>query len=245
MPSQRRLLASIHDVAPAFEGAVDQLCERLDRHLGGPRFAMLVVPEHWAGAPISRSPAFAARLRSWSDAGIEMFVHGWYHRDTADHRGWQRFKARHFTAGEGEFLGLSEAEALRRIRDGIAVVEDATGRAAAGFIAPAWLYGAGAQAALGRSGLPLAEDHWRVWAPATGRILARGPVITWASRSEARAASSRAVAALARLALRAPSVRIAVHPGDAARPDILQSVDATLRHFTHTHRPARYADLLG
>jgi predicted deacetylase len=246
MSSPRRLLASIHDVAPGFEEPVDRLVELLERRLGGSRFAMLVVPEHWAGSPLRASPAFQRQLRKWADSGIEMFVHGWFHQDRSAHRGVARFKARHMTASEGEFLGLDEAEALRRMVEGKALIEDAIGRPAAGFVAPAWLYGPGALAALAHSGMPLAEDHWRVWETGSQRVLVRGPVITWASRSSARAASSCAFAALARVALtRLPTVRIAVHPGDVTREDILASIDKTLTRFVCTHQPSGYADIRG
>ncbi|MGF7155069.1 DUF2334 domain-containing protein [Novosphingobium gossypii] len=241
-----RLLASIHDVAPCFEGQVDRLVDGMEARLGPARHAMLVVPDHWARAPLTGAAAFRTRLRGWSDSGVEMFVHGWYHRDDARHDGTAGFKARHMTAGEGEFLGLSHAEALRRMRDGKALIEDVIGRPAAGFIAPAWLYGPGAMQALAECGFPLAEDHFRVWKPGhENRPLARGPVVTWASRSTMRTASSLAFAAVARPLLQPlRTLRLAVHPGDVTKPSIVASIDATLRAFTRRHVPGRYADLL-
>ncbi len=177
--------------------------------------------------------------------GVEMFVHGWFHRDTAEHSGVAGFKARHMTAGEGEFLGLSAAEAGRRMADGKALIEDIIGRPSAGFVAPAWLYGPGALEALAASGFALAEDHMRVWHPATGATLARGPVITWASRSTMRTASSLAFAALARTALRPlETVRVAVHPGDVGKSSLLASIDRTLDGFASQRRVSRYSALL-
>jgi uncharacterized protein len=244
--SERRLLASIHDVAPCFEGEVDRLADLIDARLGPARYAMLVVPDHWGRAPLSQAPAFRARLRAWAECGVEMFVHGWFHRDTAEHNGASSFKARHMTAGEGEFLGLSHAEALRRMQDGKALVEDVIGLPTAGFIAPAWLYGPGAMQALAECGFPLAEDHFRVWRPGHEETpLAKGPVVTWASRSAMRTASSLAFAALARPALQPlRTLRLAVHPGDVTKPSIVASVDATLRAFSRRHVPGRYGDLL-
>lgn len=238
----RRLLASIHDVSPRFEREVDVLVDLLASRLGGLRLAMLVVPDHWDAAPLDRSPAFGRRLRGWADAGVEMFLHGWRHRDDTPGKGFAR---KHMTAGEGEFAGLSFVEARTRLADGRRVVEDATGRPVAGFIAPAWLYSDGARAAIAEAGYPLAEDHWRVWQPSTGRVIARGPVITWASRSRARIASSLAVAAVARTMPTAlPVARVAVHPGDTGVPALLSSIGATLDTFARTHLPSRYADLI-
>ncbi|NCU13111.1 MAG: hypothetical protein GXC70_13315 [Sphingomonadaceae bacterium] len=149
------------------------------------------------------------------------------------------------TAGEGEFLGLSRAEASRRMADGRKLVEDAIGRPAAGFIAPAWLYGDGALEALKDNGFALAEDHMKVWQPETGTVLAKGPVITWASRSVPRQLSSRLVASLARNFLHPQKVmRIAVHPGDTRVPALIESIGQTFAAFAARRPAGRYADLL-
>ena len=244
--AEKRLLASIHDVGPRFAAEVDTLAGLLTGLLGGPRFAMLVVPNHWGEAPLAENRAFQTRLRHWAEAGVEMFVHGWFHKDLAEHSGLTAFKARHMTASEGEFLGLPQAEAARRMAEGRDLIEQAIGKPVAGFIAPAWLYGPGAQAALAESTFALAEDHMKVWQPATGRTLARGPVITWASRSRNRQRSSLAFAALARQTLGAlDTVRVAVHPGDTTVPALMTSIEATLHRFATSHRPAPYASLLG
>ena len=245
-PEQHRdLLLSIHDVGPKFEAAVDHLADRLTGLIGAPRFAMLVVPDHWGEAPLSGDPRFQAKLRRWADAGVEMFVHGWFHRDDTPHRGAAaRLKAKHMTAGEGEFLGLGRAEALRRMQDGRRLIEDIIGRPTAGFVAPAWLYGQDARVALVEAGFPLAEDHWRVWNPIDDTTIARGPVITWASRSRPRIASSLLVARAARIGLGAlPTVRIAVHPGDTTVPALLQSIDRTISTFAAKRIATSYADV--
>ena len=241
------MLVSIHDVSPRSESAVDALADRLQRQLGGANFAMLVIPDHWREAPIAGNAAFHARLRHWADQGIEMFLHGWCHRDeTPTKGGLANFKGKHMTAGEGEFLSLSQAEATRRMREGKTLLEDILGKPVAGFIAPAWLYGPGALAALDEVGFALAEDHMKVWTPGTSRrVLSRGPVVTWASRSPGRIRSSLWFAALARRALPVlPTLRVAVHPGDVTVPALLGSIDATLARFSATHRPSRYAGLL-
>lgn len=244
---RRRLLASIHDVSPRFEREVDQLAERLSGHLGTGRFAMLVIPDHWRSAPLAGNAAFQARLRGWADMGIEMFLHGWCHKDeTPATEGLAGFKGKHMTAGEGEFLNLPYEQARARMVEGRALVEDILGRPVTGFIAPAWLYGEGAHRALDELGFALAEDHMKVWRPGSGEVLAKGPVITWASRSKARIRSSLWFSALARQALPLTrTVRVAVHPGDTTVPALLTSIDRTLAGFARTHRPSRYAGLSG
>jgi predicted deacetylase len=244
--SPKRLIASIHDVSPRFEGAVDLLVERLHLRLGGAHFALLVVPDYWGEAPLTAAPGFRTKLRRWADSGLEVLLHGWNHRDDSRHAGRiAAFKARRMTAGEGEFLGLDRIEAMRRLERGRTVLEDALGRPVHSFVAPAWLYGEGARQVLADLGFRIAEDHMTVWNPATGARLCRGPVITWASRSRLRAASSIAFAAAARTLLQQqPVVRIGLHPGDAGSPLLLDSIDRTLRAFRADRSPSLYADLL-
>lgn len=219
------------------------MLDLLSPHVGT-RLAMLVVPNHWNSAPIVPGSTFATRLRGWAEAGIEMFLHGYNHRDDAHHDGASnQMKARFMTAGEGEFLGLSFEEASARLERGRHLLEDVIGRPIDGFVAPAWLYGAGALKALAEAQVPLAEDHFRVWSPATGRALAKGPVITWASRTRFRLASSlTAAAALRRLPLNV--LRIGVHPPDVRHRSLVKSIDKTLRIAARTRRPGRYSDLL-
>ena len=243
LTSDRLLLASIHDVSPRFESEIDQLLDLLAPHVGA-RLAMLVVPNHWGDAPIVPASPFAARLRSWADQGIEILLHGFTHRDEAQHAGTaDRVRARLLTASEGEFLGLSRAEAAVRIADGRALIESVIGRPIDGFVAPAWLYGSGAREALAQAGIPLAEDHLRVWSPATGAQLAWGPVITWASRTRMRLASSLAAAAVLR---HAPLevLRIGVHPPDVRHPALVGSIAKTFRVARRTRCAGRYSDLV-
>lgn len=244
--NRHQLLLSIHDVGPRFETEVERHAERFAAAGAGHRFAMLVVPNHWGEAPLAAGSAFGTRLRQWASQGVEMFVHGWFHRDEAHHGGrLNRFRARHMTAGEGEFLGLDAQEASRRMSDGRKLVEDIIGKPAAGFIAPAWLYGDGARTALAQSRFEIAEDHMRVWSPVTGAILATGPVITWASRSKSRILSSLLAARVLRHALRpARVVRLAVHPGDINVGSLVRSIDGTLAQLMKSHQPAHYRDLL-
>ena len=237
------LIASIHDVSPRFESEVDRLLERLRPHVGS-RLALLAVPNHWGEAPIVAGSSFASRLRGWADEGMEIFLHGYFHRGESLHRSASdRLRARMMTAGEGEFLGLSREAAELRIRAGRSLLEDITGRPVAGFIAPAWLYGRDTLEALASCGIRIAEDHWRVWSPFTGARVAHGPVITWASRSRARIGSSLAAASiLRRLPLRV--VRIGVHPPDVARPELLRSIERTFAVCSRSREPRRYSDLL-
>ena len=96
----------------------------------------------------------------------------------------------------------------------------------------------------------MAPAHWKRWAITALRspkikVLAKGPVITWASRSRPRQLSSLFFAGLARAALHPQKVmRIAVHPGDTTVPALIDSIEATYSAFAKRRPAGRYADLL-
>ena len=238
----RVLLVSLHDVSPRFEAEVDGLLELL-APIVSTRVALLVVPNHWGDAPILAGSPFATKLRQLGDAGCEIFLHGYYHRDDARHaRLSDRLRASLLTAREGEFLGLSGLEAQQRIRQGRDLIENVIGRSIAGFVAPAWLYGRRALTALEDLEIPIAESHWRVWSPARKADLARGPVITWATRSRGRKASSL-VAASALSHVPARVLRVGVHPPDMRDPVTVNSISRTLAAIVPQRRMAAYRDL--
>lgn len=240
----KQLILSIHDVAPPHAERIARLEAVLAAITGGEaRWAMLVVPDFHGRAPILGDRSFQAWLRARADAGVEMMLHGWSHRDPAP----ATWRGRHMTAGEGEFATLAQGEAARRMRDGRHLLEDILGRPVTGFVAPAWLYSAGAKAALAQEGFRLAEDHLRVWRPADGAVLARGPVVTWASRSRGRMASSLAFSAVAPLLLRPLHVaRVACHPHDADHDRLVAELGRVGRTFAQQGRRfGRYADLAG
>lgn len=239
----RLLLASIHDVSPRFEAEVDELVDLLQAFVGH-RFAMLVVPNHWSDAPLIPGTAFAAKLRACSDQGAEMFLHGFTHRETGGTlNSGDRLRARWMTAGEGEFLTLTAKEAARRIFEGRTIIEDIIGRPIAGFIAPAWLYGNGAMQALEETGIEIAESHFRVWSPAHRQQLSKGPVITWASRTRPRLASSLIAAPIVRK-LPMPVLRVGVHPPDIRHRALVRAIQSTFQSAIADRRAAAYADLL-
>lgn len=243
---RRKLLLAIHDVGPRFEAEVERLRDHLGRHADPGKIALLVVPNHWGEAPITPGSAFATRLRGWAQEGAEIFVHGWFHKDTQVHRARiARVKAQYMTAGEGEFLGLNRTAARAVMHRGKVLLEDIIGRRVAGFVAPAWLYGPGAIDALADCDFALAEDHWKVWQPGTGEVVSRSPVLTWASRSPGRIASSLLAArALPPMLCAARVMRVGVHPGDTGVPELMTSIDRTVAGLVRSRVVARYADLI-
>jgi uncharacterized protein len=241
----KRLLVSVHDVTPAHSDRLEKIVSLVEQIVGPGKAALLVVPDFHGKANLDSDRHFKVLLRRWADAGNEIFLHGYYHLEgTGPDKATRSWKAKCLTAGEGEFLGLGYDEAASRLRDGQKLVEEATGRPVAGFVAPAWLYGPDAKRAIRDQGFRLAEDHFKVWNPATAEVLTRGPVITYASRTPMRLLSSLLWSYIAGVLLKpAPVVRIGVHPHDWDAPELVDEIQRTLTHFVKSHVPSRYSDL--
>jgi uncharacterized protein len=245
MTTARRLLVSIHDVTPYHLHRLEQLVPMVEEVVGQGKFALLVVPDFHREGRLDKDPAFAKRLRGWAEDGCEIFLHGFRHLDESAHVSFSAgLKAKRLTAGEGEFLGLNFNEADQKLIDGRKMVEDIIGRAVTGFVAPAWLYSPDSLRAIAHQGFTLCEDHFRVWNPQSQKVYARGPVVTYASRSPARLLSSLLWSRIATIALsRANIVRFAVHPGDVDAPELVAEISRALRAFNRSHIPSSYLAL--
>lgn len=241
----KRLLLTIHDVTPRHAERLERIEAVLERLGLEGRYGMLVVPNFWGEWPLEEHREFAAWLRGRAEAGVEMILHGLLHRDEARHRGlWRRFQAAVMTNREGEFLGLDAAEARARLEQGRALLAELLGAEVRGFVAPAWLYGPGALEALEALGFRFAEDHGRVWSPATGETLVRGPVVSYASRDRRRVAGSLLWSRLATVALRPlDTVRMAIHPHDLDVPVLAREIERALAALLREREPVHYEAL--
>lgn len=152
MPAACQLIVSFHDLHP---GSRVQ-CERflaMCRECGVERTTLLVVPR-WHGAPpCDEDREFAAWLRERAEEGHEICLHAYLHRaEAVTGNAVQRAMGKHYTAGEGEFYQIDEAEAATRLREGLRIVRDGCGVPVWGFTAPAWLLSDGGRAALRKLG---------------------------------------------------------------------------------------------
>ncbi len=222
---------SIHDVAPPFERQIDAALSLAGAR--GIKPALLVVPDFHGSAPLAHHPAFCEKLRTLEAEGHEIYLHGYYHRARPwgeHHRatmttaalstGIQSWPARARYAfsqqvvsnGEAEFRDVSRAEAMDRLDRGEHVLRQA-GLTIRGFVAPAWSMPAWFREILSVRGYAFAEDHLRVYAPAS-RASRPSVVFNYASRSVPRLLSTVAFCRLARPAGRLMPARVAIHPAD-------------------------------
>jgi predicted deacetylase len=241
----KQLLVSIHDVSPHHAERLKRIESFLAECGLGARYTMLVVPDFWQKAPLAEHPDFCAWLKGRAADGVEMLLHGFTHRDETAHPGaLARWKAGAMTAREGEFLGLSREDARRRLIAGRQIVERAIRRPVTGFVAPAWLYGPGAHAALRELAFSVAEDQLHVWSPHQGRTLSRSPVVSYASRTPGRVKSSLAWSRLATRILKpCRTVRLALHPHDFDMPALVEEARRAILSFKGDRRLTSYDEL--
>lgn len=213
-----RVCVVLHDVAPARWPACLRVLLQL-RALAAQTGAalpvsLLVVPRLHGDAQLP--PAYLRWLRSMQRDGHELVLHGWTHRDEQPPpRGWRaRLLRRAYTAGEGEFAAIDEADAHHRLRRGLGWCAE-LGLRVQGFVPPAWLISTAGWRALHAQPLRYACTLRHLVRLGDG---ARVPVpaLVYSTRSAwRRQASVLWHGVLARRSRSAPLLRLELHPHDA------------------------------
>ena len=144
----------------------------------------------------------------------EIVLQGYFHSRPRSARGWwDTFVTEHYTAREGEFYDLPESEARRRLERGKHEFAE-LGLETRGFIAPAWLLGREAERAVRMVGFEYTTRLRTFHDLVTGGATVSHSLV-WSVRSAWRRVASLCWnRLLARKLLRAPLLRIGLHPVD-------------------------------
>ena len=218
------MVVSIHDVSPATRGRTQEILDDL-LAMGVQTTSLLVIPDHHHRGLISNDPGFSAWLREKCQAGHEAVVHGFYHlREGREADGpWKRLVTRSYTAGEGEFYDLDEAAAGKLLSAGRTAFE-ICGVPYCGFIAPAWLLGVEAEAAVRQSGFAYTTRIATVNDFLKNRTHDSRSLV-WSVRAGWRRACSIVWnAALDQASKAAPLLRVGIHPPDWDHPRIRKQI---------------------
>jgi predicted deacetylase len=184
------------------------------------RTSLLVIPDHHHKALMAEDPDFCEWLRNWQCNGQEVVLHGYFHKRPKRGGGWaQSLITEHYTAGEGEFFDLTQPEATARLRKAKAEFA-AAGFHPTGFIAPAWLLGTEAEAAVKRAGFGYTTRLKNFKDLETGQETLSQSLV-WSVRSGwRRQVSLWWNAWLAGRLANAPLLRVGLHPPDWMHPKI-------------------------
>lgn len=233
--TERWLCVSIHDVALSTWAACERVLHAV-REVADIPVTLLIVPVHH-GEPAALAPAFTDRLSRLAERGHELALHGYYHRDNGVPRSpadW--LKRRVYTAGEGEFCALNEAEAAERLLLGIRWF-DAQGWPIEGFVPPAWLLGEGSwRALLSQPRLRYVTTFDRLHLLRQQKSLP-APCLTFSTRSPLRRAAALAWAASARRNCHHAVLRLSLHPHDADYPALRRAWQHRLAELLHARVP--------
>lgn len=147
-PAAPALVVSLHDVHPGSQATIARILADLDQ-LNIRQTSLLIVPDWHGRFPLPRHPSFCHWLAELS-RDHELVLHGYHHLDKSPsekNNALDRIIATHYTAGEGEFFDADVANSVALLSAGLQVFRQLHLKTS-GFIAPAWLLGPGAHAAL-------------------------------------------------------------------------------------------------
>ena len=238
--ADRVVCVVLHDVAASTRAGCLRVLEAVAEVAELP-MTLLAVPRYHGETP---TPEFEAWLGQRSRRGDELALHGWTHRDEMPAAGaLDRLRRRHYTRSEGEFWALPEAEASRRIDAGIDWFQD-HGWPLAGFVAPAWLLGPGAWAALATKRFEYTATLRHLFhLPGRQRVTSQS--VVYSTSSEWRRKTSLLWnATAARIERGNPLLRIELHPRDADFAAVRRSWQVILERALRDRRAATVADFM-
>ena len=222
--SGRSLVVSLHDVSPRTRAECAEILGQL-AELGVARCSLLVIPDHHGRGHFLADAECSAWLRAQAAAGHELVMHGYHHQRArrAGESVGAKWTTRIYTADEGEFYDLDRAAAAALVSQ---AREDfrQLGVEPAGFIAPAWLLSAAAEAALRELGCAYTTRLGSVVDLQTARVW-KSQSLVWSVRSAWRRQVSRAWNELLFRRLAAnPLLRISIHPVDLRHAQIWRQI---------------------
>jgi predicted deacetylase len=236
----RALVVSVHDVSPLTQANCDQIIEAL-RGLGVSEGSLLIIPNHHGKAPVRDNPAFKDWISDRVRQGYEPVLHGYYHARTPKptDAGITKFTTQVYTAGEGEFFDLDRDEAISRLKTGmddLAFLD----RKLNGFVAPAWLLGYEAEAAVRKVGFSYITNVGSVKVfDGVHNYYSRS--LVWSTRAPWRRMVSLAwnQGLISRLRDR-PLLRIGIHPADCEIPAVWSHVKSSIAAALQDRQPLSY-----
>lgn len=240
----RRLVVSVHDVAPSTVQATRRLLAALDGVGARPR-VLKVVPNERGRGDVRPGDDLAQLLRAERAAGSEVVLHGYTHQVAGRLRGpWiERVRARLFVPTGAEFLSLDAGEMASRLERGRGALRG-VGVEASGFCPPGWVATAevlpvlrtlGFRYYVGMASVRDLRSGDRVATPWIGYVGAGGIQEVLVGLGNAAAAGASRWS---------PVIKVFLHPQGAPDAPACRRVLRSLARLVDTRRPVTFGDLL-
>ena len=233
---------SIHDVAPATWPECVRLLAMLDA-VGPIPVTFLVVPNYHKKCPIGAHPAFLRALEKRISRGDEVALHGFYHLDDAPapRHPWQWIQRRVLTQSEGEFAAITAKEATARLERGMCLMRQLNWPLK-GFVAPAWLLGAGARAALPTLPFTYTTTHRGMYSLPDWQLTPSLPLVYSVRSGWRRILSYPVNRGLLTVYQQRPLLRLSLHPVDARFENVMKQWLNLIERSLETREPMTKAD---
>lgn len=244
-PPGRAIVVSIHDVSPRTRPACERILAELAT-LGVGATSLLVIPDHHRRGHFLKDAAFCEWLRAATERGHEAVLHGYFHQRTRREGETPVAKAmtRFYTADEGEFYDIDRASARSLVEKGRDEFRS-IGLDPTGFIAPAWLLGAEADAVLRELGFEYTTLLGSVVDFKNDRVH-RSQSLVWSVRSGWRRVVSRMWNAFLFRRLAAnPLMRFSIHPVDIEHPAMWRQIRALILRALSDRKALTYHAWVG
>jgi predicted deacetylase len=235
-PAARVVCVSLHALAPNHWRQSARISAAL-RAVADVPLTWLVVPDlHGRNARVT--PAYLGALEAGLARGDELALHGYHLRDDSPPpvELLDRIRRRFHGRGEAEFAALPEIEARARLVRGREWFRR-HGWPLAGFVPPAGLLSPGAARAVRALGFEYTTTLGALHVLAAGRRV-RAPCLGWSVPGSVPLALARAWnEKLARASRGTPVLRLALHPADAERRDVVAQAQKLLAHALRDRTP--------
>lgn len=243
-PDKPAMIVSLHDVSPEswpdYRGLVEALADD-----PGLIFTHLVVPDFHGRGRLDRHADFCRDMDRRLDAGDELVLHGFTHRDEGPPpRTPGDFLRRRILTHEAEFGGLDAGSAARKLEAGIKLFR-ALDWPLCGFVPPGWQINAEARRTLSSLGFRYTADAHAFYRLPGWQGLPM-PTLVWSARSPCRRALfSRINQARLYRYRNAPVIRLALHPVDLRHRRSLSFWLQTIRALRRERRALTKAQWVG
>lgn len=244
-PARPAFVVSMHDVSPLTQDVFAAMLDDLGS-LGLTKCSLLVIPEHHHRRHFLTDVPFCHWLEELCAAGHELVVHGYYHqREPRPSETWrQQMLTGVYTMGEGEFYDLPKDEAARFLALALEEFRDLKAPAPRGFIAPAWLLGDGAAAAVREAGFQYTTWLRGVEDLRRGEFLSSQSLVYSCRNLWRRNVSLVWNDFLARRLRGNPLVRLGLHPPDFEHPRVWRQIRRLVKDTLREREAMTYAEFI-